>query len=246
MTIFSGYSVIGNSVISYRVKIIPLMPSIKKLYSFLIDFLFPNEEAVKEIENMDVNEFREKTGKVMPFRWVLKNDNYSILQYQNPIVKKVIWQIKYRGNRKITAIVAKIFYEEILAELENKALFENFINPIVVPIPISKKRYKKRGFNQMGLVGKELEKIDQGSSFEYREDILTKTKETLPQTMIKNRSLRMLNLRNCFKVVNRSVIKNRNIILIDDVLTTGSTVAEAKKTLKYAGAKKIIAFTIAH
>ena len=56
----------------------------------------------------------------------------------------------------------------------------------------------------------------------------------------------MKNLIGSFIVKNKEEIKNRNIILIDDITTTGATLNEARKTLKKAGAKKIVAFTVAH
>jgi len=66
------------------------------------------------------------------------------------------------------------------------------------------------------------------------------------QAQIENRQKRIKNIIGSFAVKNKDIIKNRNIILIDDVTTTGATLNEAKKVLREAGAKKIIAFTIAH
>ena len=73
-----------------------------------------------------------------------------------------------------------------------------------------------------------------------------KNKETIHQANIKNRNIRLKNLIGSFIVKNKEEIKNRNIILIDDITTTGATLNEARKTLKKAGAKKIVAFTVAH
>jgi predicted amidophosphoribosyltransferase len=62
---------------------------------------------------------------------------------------------------------------------------------------------------------------------------------------LKNRNERLKNLKDCFSADEKK-IKNRNIILIDDVITTGTTMNEASKTLKDAGAKKVIGFSLAH
>ncbi|KKP65076.1 MAG: Phosphoribosyltransferase, partial [Candidatus Nomurabacteria bacterium GW2011_GWF2_35_12] len=71
-------------------------------------------------------------------------------------------------------------------------------------------------------------------------------KETEHQVNIKDRRDRLKNLSDSFSVKNPEIIKDKNIILIDDVLTTGATLTEAKKILKSFGAKKVIAFTVAH
>ena len=74
----------------------------------------------------------------------------------------------------------------------------------------------------------------------------TSTKNTEHQARIKDRRARLKNLSGSFAVKNEGLIKNKNIILIDDITTTGATLAEAKKILKQAGVRKVIAFTVAH
>ena len=161
-------------------------------------------------------------------------------------MKEAIWQLKYRRNRKIARLLATVLYEEIVSVLEDRELFFNFTKPIVIPLPISKKRRKKRGYNQIEFLLSEFKVLDTENVFEFLNSILIKSKETLPQTLMKDRRLRLLNLRGCFEVVGASALKNRNIILIDDVVTTGSTLLEAKRTLLLRGAKKVICFTLAH
>ena len=81
-------------------------------------------------------------------------------------------------------------------------------------------------------------------------DFLIKPKETEHQARIENRKERLKNIQGSFAVKNTAnninSIKNKNIILIDDITTTGATLAEARKVLKQAGARKVIAFTVAH
>ena len=83
-------------------------------------------------------------------------------------------------------------------------------------------------------------------------NILIKIKETEHQARIKNRNVRLKNLIGSFVIKsdkqnkNVNLIRNRNIILIDDITTTGATLKEAQKILKQAGARKVIAFTVAH
>ena len=81
---------------------------------------------------------------------------------------------------------------------------------------------------------------------ELTTDILIKTKETESQTKSKNRAERIKNLEGCFDVKNPEQIKNRNIVLLDDVTTTGATLTEARRALLARGARKVIAIVFAH
>ena len=122
---------------------------------------------------------------------------------------------------------------------------ENFRDPVIIPIPLAKKRMHERGFNQSLLISKKISKLSSGNLI-LEKDVLIKPKDTEHQARIENRNERLKNIVGSFRVINEEKIKNRNIILIDDVTTTGATLGEAKKVLKQAGARKVIAFTVAH
>lgn len=174
---------------------------------------------------------------------------YPIYDYRHIPIKKAIWLLKYKNKQIFAKIFANILYGRILEELSDLAQFNNFKNPILIPIPLSKKRIRERGFNQSILICNELIKLDKDQIFKnlkLEKDVLIKPKDGKHQAVIENRSQRLKNVINSFSIQNSEKIKNRNIILIDDVTTTGATLTEAKKTLRNAGAKKIIAFTIAH
>ena len=146
----------------------------------------------------------------------------------------------------MAAVFCEPLYEYILDELIDKALFSNFQKPIIVPIPISKNRLKERGYNQCSIIARELERIDGDSNFTLCEDALKKTKDSPSQTSVKNRKKRLQNIKGCFSVSNHEKIKGSNIILIDDVITTGATMNEASRILIEAGADQVICFAIAH
>lgn len=183
---------------------------------------------------------------------------FPIFDYRHIVIKKSIWFLKYKGKKKIAEIFAEIMYGKIMEELSDLSQLENFKNPILIPIPLSKKRFRERGYNQAELICKKLVKLSSSSKlylntnetkrndFVFEKNILIKIKETEHQAMIKNKNKRLQNLAGTFSVKDKSKIENKNIILIDDVLTTGATLSEAKKILKENGAKKIIAFTVAH
>ena len=174
-------------------------------------------------------------------KWV-----FSLFDYRHPPLKKALWLLKYRGKKRLANIFAEIMYGKILEELSDLAIMQNFRDVIIIPIPLSALGLRERGYNQAELIAKKLSELDGNINFKIEKHILIKNKETKHQARIKNRNERLRNLSGAFAVKNELLIKNRNIILIDDITTTGATLNEAKKILKKAGARKIIAFTVAH
>ena len=180
---------------------------------------------------------------------------FPLYDYRHPPIKKALWLLKYKGKKRLAPIFAEVLYGKILEELSELSVMENFREPILIPIPLSAKRYRERGFNQAELICKELIKIDnlrhgvdKKNNFTLEKNVLIKIKNTEHQARIKDRSIRLKNLSGSFAVKNarEKLIKNKNVILIDDIITTGATLNEARKVLKNSGARKVVAFTIAH
>ncbi|KKP87386.1 MAG: Phosphoribosyltransferase [Parcubacteria group bacterium GW2011_GWC1_35_8] len=179
---------------------------------------------------------------------------FPIYDYRHPPIKKALWLLKYNGKKRLAKIFAEIIYYKILEELSELSIMENFNDAILIPIPLSAKRYRERGYNQAELICKELIHLSKtnhlsppsGEIFTLRNDILIKPKETEHQARIHNRAERLKNIIGSFAVKNPELLQRKNIILIDDITTTGATLSEAKKILKQYGARKIIAFTVAH
>ncbi len=185
-------------------------------------------------------------------RWI-----FPLYDYRHPPIKKAIGFLKYKGKKRIAKVFAEALYARILEEIADLKIMKNFQNPILIPIPLSPKRYRERGYNQTELICKSLIEIDKSNlrhgidvNFTLKTNILLKIKETEHQAHIKDRKRRLKNLEDSFAIKNTKenieILKNRSIILIDDVTTTGATLSEAKKILKQNGVKHVIAFTVAH
>ncbi len=168
---------------------------------------------------------------------------HSLLPYRNPIVRKSIWQLKYYRNERIVSHLANILHSFLLEELTDLVSFEGFWAPMIIPMPISSVRRSERGYNQCEFLLEYLRKLS--SEFDIRTDILSKTRNTPHQTKL-NRKERLRNIHGCFSILDPRCIRDRNIILIDDVVTTGSTLSEVRRVLLEAGARKVIAITLAH
>ena len=136
----------------------------------------------------------------------------------------------------INHIYIKIF-------VKNKKVCEFLKNyDIIISVPMYKKKKNQRGYNQSELIAREIAK--KVKNIEYRSDILLKIKNTANQSLL-NKEQRQENLKNAYEVKNKEYISNKNILIFDDIYTTGSTANECSKMLVEAGARSIGILTIA-
>ena len=148
-------------------------------------------------------------------------------------VKEAIFKLKFNGERYIAKTFA--YYLSLSYHLLN----ENF--DIIVPLPLSAKRLKERGYNQSELIAKELSKIV-GVECKL---VLDKVVHTPKQSNVEITE-RSKNVENVFKVNSVKDIKNKSILLIDDIFTTGATVNSASRELMRKGARSVYVLTVAH
>ncbi|MBM7585789.1 competence protein ComFC [Bacillus pakistanensis] len=149
--------------------------------------------------------------------------NTSIYEY-NDFLKEYLARFKYRGDY----VLARAFSQQI------HELVKTFQYDLAVPIPLSKERQYERGFNQADAI-----LIEAGLKSNHLLTRLHSEKQSK-----KSRSERIQN-QHVFQTTNSSSLKNQSILLIDDIYTTGSTLRQAAKTLKQAGAKEVNSLTIA-
>lgn len=155
--------------------------------------------------------------------------SYSI--YASPL-SLAIRQYKYHRNFALAnslAIYLHNMYNEYKLESD-----------LIIPVPLNKNKLRERGFNQAGLLAKNLaDKV----SLPYETQALFRIKETLSQARL-TRQERLINVNEAF-LADASFVKNKNIIIVDDVVTTGATLEACANALKSAGAKVIVALSLA-
>ena len=113
---------------------------------------------------------------------------------------------------------------------------------IIIPVPMYRKKEKRRGYNQTALIARKIAKAYKNLVYDGKS--LQKIKDTKMQSSL-DKTERRKNIKNAYKVINQQKIKDKKIILLDDIYTTGSTVNECSKVLKQSGAKEILVVTIA-
>lgn len=140
--------------------------------------------------------------------------------------------MKYRGN------IA--FGESLAMQMVDFVRSLHWPIEILIPVPLGKKRLKERGYNQVGLVARPLA---YQMSWLYEPNALWKTRETRSQVGL-TASQRGANVHNAYQA-DTKIVKQRNILLMDDVATTGSTISACTQALLAAGAKEVYVLTIA-
>ena len=147
-------------------------------------------------------------------------------------VQHLIHQLKYRGKKEIGISLGKYYGKE----LKDSPLFSS-VN-LVIPVPLHLKKLKKRGYNQSETFSQGLA---ESMGMENGKNILIRTHASETQTK-KSRFARWENVEKVFKVIAPEKIQGRHILLVDDVVTTGSTLeACANKILEVSGTKVSIA-----
>lgn len=158
----------------------------------------------------------------------------------NQISKKLIYQFKYKPYlSSLSSFITDLLYESLIQNEEFMKLVANG-KWLMVPIPLSSKRYKRRGYNQAEILAKGLAK-----KFGFPVlNLLERVRETKSQVGL-NKKERKENVSGAFALNTKYKILNTNIILVDDVLTTGATMSEACSVLKHYGAGRIWAIAFA-
>ena len=151
-----------------------------------------------------------------------------LFKYLGIIRRKII---EYKFNDK--PYLYKMFCKTII---ENKKTCE-FIKSydIIIPVPIYKKRKKSRGYNQSELISREIAKK---LNLQMFNNVLIKISNNEMQSKL-NRKQRLKNVKNVYKIINKEKITNKDVIIFDDIYTTGSTINECISILKKANVNKI-------
>lgn len=216
---------------------------VKYFLKNLNDFVFPRSPKVLVLESMSVSEMLQTLPRVVG----LEEENViALFDYSHPLVKEIIWEIKYAGNTNLTGKMGEILYDTVIEELQERNVLAKYHTALLMPMPISGKRRFERGWNQAELLAKAVKSYDQSHNFKYMPGQLIKIIHTESQTRTANKRERRENLTNSMQVISPESIAGKYVILVDDVTTTGSTFGEARRALKAAGVKKILCISVAH
>lgn len=150
---------------------------------------------------------------------------FAPLRYEYPL-RELMHQFKYHQSPGIASVLSEYILD--------KVSFQKNDYDLILAVPLHPLRLKQRGFNQSILIASYIAKK---MKFPFKRNLVKKTRNTQPQSTISNLKDRKNNLRNAFEVSNH--LHEKSVLLIDDVVTTGSTVNTICALLKQKGAKHV-------
>lgn len=149
------------------------------------------------------------------------------------IFRNAVRNFKFNGKRSYKTSLGKLVARDIKKEYKDKVF------DIITAVPLHKSRFKERGFNQSAelarVISKELD-------IPYAETLIKKRNNKVQHTL--KASERQTNVKGAYKVLNKDIIKNKNILIIDDIITTGCTLTECTDMLLKGGAKSVFCATV--
>lgn len=197
------------------------------MLSKFISLLFPETDYEKIVASL---EYLEPTPLA-----IRAHNNLTALtcaRYDNPNVQAAIKVLKKHGSRHSCELLAKLLYDVLLEELADDSIW-NPSETRIIPMPISFQRKRDRGFNQMEKV---LATLPRALRTHIAFDVLQRTRDDKMQKTL-SREERLKNVAGSFTVIDAKKIRDTRIVLVDDVIATGTTMAEAVKTLRETGAE---------
>lgn len=165
---------------------------------------------------------------------IFRGTSYYFFSKGSPF-QKLLHELKYRNNQEIGEVLGKYAALDLLESEDFKTV------DIIIPIPLHIRKLQKRGYNQSEVIAKGLSAI---MNIPVNTTTLSREKDTLTQTK-KAVFERYENTFDIFKLTNSENIMGKHVLLVDDVLTTGSTIEAAVHALQQCGNVKISIFTIA-
>jgi len=148
-------------------------------------------------------------------------------------LRDALHAFKFSGRKDVGRFLTSLVRDTILS-------FSDTFD-CIIPIPVSERRLKERGFNQSFIIGEEISRMTNKPIYTT---VLYKIKETKDQYSL-SREERKKNIRGAFAVRNASSIEDKRVLLVDDLFTTGATVQTASQTLIQSQAREVVLFALA-
>lgn len=220
---------------------------ILKLYNTLFDLLFPEHcigcgkfgvpLCIKCIS------FIPKSGSTE------LDYAHAIFSYKHPYISNLIWEMKYSGNRQIAKLFGRYIAEMLTQEITDNQYFT--ATYILIPVPLSQKKQRIRGYNQAAWIAESAMTFLDPSIKKriiYKPDLIARNHREISQARTKHRTERLSQIEGSFYISkkHKHFLKDKNVILIDDVTTSGATIAQMEEVFRQAGVKQMVAYTVAH
>lgn len=206
------------------------------LINWITDLVFPPRCAVCRTLGADVCQLCLKKLKPRngPQGWIVAG------AAMEGIVEPLVYALKYQGMYRIATPLGDWLAGAIGLRRDTATMFGD--NPLIVPVPLHARRLHERGYNQAALLARRLAVI---AAMPLDEQTLVRVRATGSQVETHSREERLENMQYAFNAPCPELVAGRDIVLVDDVCTTGATLNDCARALRVAGAASIHAVVLA-
>lgn len=209
-----------------------------RLFSAALDLLFPPRETERLVRAAAPDALALLAAPASSLADGM--ESVSLLSYRLPLVHAAVVEAKFRGNGKAQALLGETLADFLLERAAELVPFAG--RAALVPVPLSRERRRERGYNQAEEICRAALPRLRGAAF-LDADAIARVRDTRPQTELSG-SERRRNLEGAFRAARR-LPPGTACVLVDDVVTTGATLAAAARALKDAGAASVLAVALA-
>lgn len=208
----------------------------ESLLNWITDLLFPPRCAVCHLLGADLcqdclKKLKPRSG---PQGWILAG------AAMEGIVEPLVYALKYKGMYRLAVPLGDWLAGAIGLRRDTATMFGD--NPLIVPVPLHARRLRERGYNQAALLA---HRLAVAAMMPIDETALTRVRATGSQVETHSREERLENMRGAFQCTHPELVKGRDVVLVDDVCTTGATLEDCARALRVAGAASIHAIVLA-
>lgn len=177
-----------------------------------------------------------------PSSRVLESGNilHSCAHYDEKHVHAAIKILKKHGSKHASQLLAQLLNDVLLEEVVDMQLW-NSGKVVLIPMPLSERKKRLRGFNQMEKV---CERLPSALRSIVADDVLVRVKDS-PEQKSLPRKERLKNVTEAFTVNNPELLEHAQVVVVDDVVATGATLEEALRSIRHAGVQKVTAVALA-
>jgi ComF family protein len=208
----------------------------ESLINWITDLIFPPRCAACNALGADL--CQTCLQKLKPWRgtrsWIVAG------AAMEGVIEPLIYALKYKGMYRLAAPLGDWLAGTIGLRRDTAQMFGD--NPLIVPVPLHARRLRERGYNQAALLARRLAAI---AAMPLDEHALVRVRATGSQVETHSRDERLENMREAFVCPDASRVAGRDIILVDDVCTTGATLDDCARALRVAGVGSIHAIVLA-
>ena len=215
------------------------------IWEELLSLIFPERCVGCDRVGSAICAICERTITTKP--QALSGTTAVLFDYQQPLVKKAIWGLKYHRKRALGRYFGNALYREFFKQLTKggKNVHEEII---LLPVPGSKKAITMRGYNHAWVIASAIASCGKadGMQITVEQSVLYKKRENPQQVKSRDKGKREQNVMDVFGIRGGEILNGKTVILIDDVITTGATINSAKRAVKEWKPRRVLAIAVAH